>query len=383
MNEIKTKHEHGKITIKKTTIILILVLLSFLLSLIIAYLIYAYIYRKHHEPPATAQSTTQESIYDFDTQKMLLTLTPKVKKAAFSGRKNEIDNGTYLIPGLYATQTQLYGKKQSSDICTSMTPQGLTVTENYLLVSAYCQTQKHNSVIYVIDKETHAFVKEIVLRNRSHVGGLAYDPIYENIWFCGTSNGIPQVNAITLQDIEEYHFQDEYLPISYSQAYDLYAIARTSFLAYHDDCLYVGYFTTNSSSVLEEYQIIDGGLLKTQLPENELASLDTTPFALPSDTIVIEDQAQGLSFYQDYMLFSHSYGMKSSTLQVFKDSYMKLLESEQADFNIRFPSRMEQICVDGDDLYVLFESAAYAYRASSLVQLDRILKLDLNILLED
>ena len=75
--------------------------------------------------------------------------------------------------------------------------------------------------------------------------------------------------------------------------------------------------------------------------------------------------------------------MKSSYLRVYQNSYMKLLESDNATYKVRFPSRMEQIYVDGDDLYVLFESAAYGYQASSLIHMDRILKLNLNILLDD
>ncbi len=388
MNEIKKKTTNGIILEKKTgnrktSRIIRGIFFCFIILLILAYLFYIYVFRKHYEPPATAQSTTQEAIYDFQHQKRLLTLTPKVKKAAFHNRESEIDEGTYIIPGLTATQTQIYGQKKTSAICTSMTPQGLTVTEDYLLVSAYCQTQTHNSVLYVIDKHTHKFIKEIVLRNKSHVGGLAYDPVCDNIWICGMSNGVPQVNAIPLRDIEEYCFQDDNTPISYTHTYDLYAIARTSFLAYHDNCLYVGYFTKNSSSVLEKYEIINGGLLQTHFSENGLDSADTPPIALPSDTLVIEEQAQGVTFYNNHILISHSYGMKSSYLRVYENSYMKLLESDSANYKIRFPSRMEQICADGDDLYVLFESAAYAYQASSLVHLDRILKLDLNILLED
>lgn len=388
MNEIKKKTVNGttskkKIRIQRTSLIVLLILFIFLSILILAYLFYAYIYRRHHEPPTTAESTTQEAIYDFANRKMLLTLTPKVKKAAFTNRSSEVEEGTYIIPGLNATETLLYGQKKFSDICTSMTPQGLTVTEDYLLVSAYCQTQQHNSVIYVIDKHTHQFIKEIILRNRSHVGGLAYDSVHKNIWVCGMSNGVPQVNAIHLNDIEEYCFQNKYSPIRYSQSYDLYAIARSSFIAFHDNSLYVGYFTKSSSSVLEKYEMTEEGLLQTHFSENGLDSQDTPSIALPSDTLVIEEQAQGVSFYNNYILLSHSYGMKSSYLRVYQNSYMKLLESDSAHYKIRFPSRMEQICVDGNDLYVLFESAAYAYQASSLVQFDRILKLDLNILLED
>ena len=31
-------------------------------------------------------------------------------------------------------------------VCTTMTPQGLAVTEDYVFVSAYCHAKKHNSV---------------------------------------------------------------------------------------------------------------------------------------------------------------------------------------------------------------------------------------------
>ena len=252
----------------------------------------------------------------------------KDKAAAFHGRAAEIDYGTYVIPGLTSTRTQIFGEKGSSDLCISMTPQGLAVTEDYLLVSAYCHSGTHNSVIYVIDKKTHEFIKELVLRNKSHVGGLAYDPIHHNIWISGMSRGIPQVNAITLEQLEEYSFQEEYQPIVYSQSYDLYAITRTSFITYHDNALYVGYFTQNTASVLEEYDIAEDGTLITQVTSDTPDFVDSlTPIALPSDMRVITEQAQGVAFYKDKILFSHSYGIFPSTLQVFKNnSFQKLLE---------------------------------------------------------
>ena len=54
--------------------------------------------------------------------------------------------------------------------------------EGYLLISAYCHTHRHNSVIYVLDLETHKYIKEIVLQGRSHVGAIAYDPVHRNVW---------------------------------------------------------------------------------------------------------------------------------------------------------------------------------------------------------
>ncbi|MEE1030706.1 MAG: hypothetical protein U0L12_01045 [Ruminococcus sp.] len=347
-----------------------------------AYFYYINVYLSSHEPSVSAKTTTCESTVDFSHQKFFLSLYPDIKEAAFKGKATELDYGTYIIPGLSATETQIYNQKNSSDICSSMTPQGLAVTEDYILVSAYCFTGTHNSVIYVIDKKSHDFVKEIVLRNKAHVGGLAYDPIHQNIWIAGSSNGLPQVNAITLNQLENYNFQDGYTPITYSQSYDLYAINRSSFLTYYDCSLYVGYFAEDTSSVLEEYAITEDGTLATEIPEEPLGTSDSlAPVALPCDVKVITEQAQGVAFYKNKILFSQSYGPFPSSLQVHYNTIQKLLEKDSMIEKVYFPEKMEQIYVDGDDLYVLFESAAHGYHASSLCKIDRILKLDLTKLL--
>ncbi|HIV11571.1 MAG TPA: hypothetical protein IAA63_00335 [Candidatus Pullilachnospira stercoravium] len=361
-------------------------LLLVLLLLAVAggsYSYYALVYRTSTEPQPQRSHTTSEAVYSLESRMKLLHLTPKVREAAFTGRAAEIDYGTYVIPGLKHTETQVFGEKGTSDICTSMTPQGLAVTEDYLFVSSYCQTGTHNSVIYMIDKKSHEFIKEIVLRNKSHVGGLAYDTIHHNLWIAGMSRGLAQVNAISLDQLEEYSFQDEYQPIVYSQSYDLYAISRNSFLTYYNNALYIGYFTENTASVLEEYAIAEDGTLITESNQDTLL-LSEAPIALPSDIRIIAQRAQGVAFYKDMILLSHSYGPLPSSLQVFsnRSSIQKLLEEDSALQKIRFPEKLEQIYVDGDDLYVLFESAAYGYRASSLMKVDRILKLDLTLLLE-
>ena len=346
-----------------------------------AYILLFSAYTRWVERETTATGTVQEEIYSFKSRRDLLSLTPEVKRAALYGRATEIDYGTYIIPGLNATETQVFGEKN--------TPQGLAVTEDYLLVTAYCHTNTHNSVIYVIDKKTHEFVKEIVLRNKSHVGGIAYDTIHNNIWISCMSRGIPQVTAITLDQLKNYRFQDDYQPISYSQSYDLYAITRNSFLTYYNNALYIGYYTSNSASVLEEYDITEDGTLQTSTVDDatittgQLGVDSLTPLALPSGMRVITERAQGVAFYKNRILTSHSYGVLPGSLKVFPNSLQMLLEEGTMLQKIRFPSKLEQIYVDGDDLYVLFESAAYGYRYTSLTQFDRILKLNLNTLLAD
>lgn len=79
---------------------------------------------------------------------------------AFDGREKEKEYGTYVIPGLKNTRTLLTKKGATPAMCTSMTPQGLAVTEDYVLVSAYCSTQKHNSVIYVSIRKNIILLKK-------------------------------------------------------------------------------------------------------------------------------------------------------------------------------------------------------------------------------
>ena len=258
-------------------------------------------YTRRVEREATATGTVQEEIYSFKSRRDLLSLTPEVKRAALYGRATEIDYGTYIIPGLNATETQVFGEKNTSSICTSMTPQGLAVTEDYLLVTAYCHTNTH--------------------------------------------------------------------------------------LTYHNNALYIGYYTSNSASVLEEYDITEDGTLQTSTVDDDTITTgqlgvdSLTPLALPSGMRVITERAQGVAFYKNRILTSHSYGVLPGSLKVFPNSLQMLLEEDTMLQKIRFPSKIEQIYVDGDDLYVLFESAAYGYRYTSLTQFDRILKLNLNTLL--
>ena len=146
------------------------------------------------------------------------------------------------------------------------------------------------------------------------------------------SRGIPQVNAITLEQLKSYCFQNGDQPISYSQSYDLYAITRNSFLTYHNNALYIGYYTSNSASVLEEYDITEDGTLQTSTVDDDTITTgqlgvdSLTPLALPSGMRVITERAQGVAFYKNRILTSHSYGVLPGSLKVFPNSLQMLLE---------------------------------------------------------
>lgn len=311
--------------------IFILKILAVVFVLCICYFLYAFVYRAKTELPTKAVVTNRgAAVYTLRGQKQMLSQKEDFSYFAFDGREKEKEYGTYVIPGLKNTRTLLTKKGATPAMCTSMTPQGLAVTEDYVLVSAYCSTQKHNSVIYVIDKENHNFIKEVILPGQPHVGGLAYDPEHKLLWYSSNINGIAQAVSIKMDTIE---------------------------------------------SVIARYGVDEEGKLINTMDEKLGMDFE---MAVPLDYSTISEQVQGIAFYNDKLLISHSFGILPSRLVFYEQSDKRLYVNENSARTYRFPERLEQIVVEGDSLYVMFESCAYAYRASSVNIVDRVLKLNLS-----
>ena len=340
-----------------------------------SYCAYAFIYRGRNEPPTKRKTTNQEAaFYTLRGQIQMLSQKEALMAFAFEDRKKEREYGTYIIPGLKSTRTLLTSEGDMPAICTSMTPQGLAVTEKYVFVSAYCHTKKHNSVIYMINKETHRFIKEIVLPGQPHVGGLAYDSEHQILWYSSNTQELAQAVSLTMDAIEAYDYDEGRHPIDINQISSLYGIVRDSFMTFYEGCLYVGCFTKYTESAIARYPVDNQGKLLNTSDESLEMNFD---MAVPLDYSTISEQAQGMTFYNDKLLLSHSYGILPSRVVFYEKSDKRLYVDENSAISYRFPERIEQIFVDGDDLYVLFESAAYAYSAASVNIVDRVLKLSI------
>ena len=340
-----------------------------------SYCAYAFIYRGRNEPPTKRKTTNQEAaFYTLRGQIQMLSQKEALMAFAFEDRKKEREYGTYIIPGLKSTRTLLTSEGDMPAICTSMTPQGLAITENYVFVSAYCHTKKHNSVIYMLNKETHRFIKEIVLPGQPHVGGLAYDSEHQVLWYSSNTQELAQAVSLTMDTIEAYDYDESRHPIDVNQISSLYGIVRDSFMTFYEGCLYVGCFTKYTESAIARYPVDNQGKLIRTSDESLGMNFD---MAVPLDYSTISEQAQGMTFYNDKLLLSHSYGILPSRVVFYEKSDKRLYVDENSAISYRFPERIEQIFVDGDDLYVLFESAAYAYSAASVNIVDRVLKLSI------
>ena len=287
------------------------------------------------------------------------------------------DQEHYIIPGLEQTQAIVHSGKNAGKvgIAKDMDPQGMAVIENkYLLISAYSKSKKYNSVLWLLDKKTGQYIKTIALDDIDHVGALTYDEEHHRLWVATVDKqGDAQVEALNLSSIENYDINKSktYLPFDIST--DLTGVKLTSYMTYYQGTLYVGYFNKNSDGVLAAYPMDDQGLLKK--------NVDKSNDVAPSKTWPTYDKIQGISFYEDKILLSQSYGAKDSKLYIFDnklDDPNFDLDKGDAIASMTLPPYLEQIVGRNDKVYLLFESASHLYRQKiGIMHMDRIIKINI------
>lgn len=335
--------------------------------------------QREKENPTTLTETSTKERYSITRIVSTLSIFPQMRENAFKSHSSEQDYGTYVIPGLEATKT--LNDDQEVEMCTSMTPQGIAVIDNYVLVSSYCHTRTHNTVIYVMNKTTHEFIKEVILPGRPHGGSIAYDPVNRNIFICSKSNQEAQVVSFSLEDLESYSFQEENQPIAYRYKEKIQTISSNSFMTYYKGFLYMGYFSETDIGLAEKFKILPDGTLIEGIDKDVD---DEHPIALLDEAAKIPENVQGITFAKDKLLFSISNGpYNPSSLELYNNGEgVDVFNDENVYKKIKMPERMEQIYIDGNDLYVLFESASNAYHALSLTPCDRVIKLNLEHVLQ-
>lgn len=228
--------------------------------------------------------------------------------------------------------------------------QGLTKADKYILITAYSSNKKNSKVFIYDDK--YNFIKETVLYNKAHVGGITYDNKNKNIWITDTKGTI---SGYKLDDIIKS--KDEVKPI-YKQIdvsnklINIYGNKATAYIAYYDNKIYVGNFNKGSVSYLKAYIVDKEGTINID-SENIIGSVPAS---------------QGITFYQNdnntYLFVSSSFGLHMpSQIKIYKyhDDIKDL--KDESYINIVLPPMLEQIYVDNNKLLAVFESNAEKYKS--------------------
>ena len=352
-----------------------IIFISYIIS-VVAITLFSYKFCHKYELPTTKKGTSTTAVItkNINLQIWQMSTEPEFFYNSFQNKKKNNNYNLIPIPGLIYTNTVNKNNSLLIETCTTMTPQGLVVTDDYIYVSAYCYTHEHNSVIYQLDRKSNKLLKTIVLPDTSHVGGLAYDNKNNILWIAtkkyNTSKDdekLSTVSCITQDVIDNYDFEVLKKPIRYNETYQT-AFSNTSFMTYHDGYLYTGLFSKdeNNPSITAKIKILEDGL-----------TIDTEPISY----YYIPSYVQSIAFIDNKILFTTSYGYKTSKIIVYEhnDEVIDYVNQKPLKVITTFPM-LEQIYPYNDELYMIFESTAYAYRYTPGIKIDHIVNLNQNIL---
>ena len=156
----------------------------------------------------------------------------------------------YQMPGLAPTADDDWTKDYIQ--CNNLCPQGVCMAGDYMLTTAYCMDDIHNSCIFVYSNKTGEFLKTLVLKDqKTHVGGITYDEKNKNIWVCHAkkdkTTGLYSLERITYTDLVKYATgKKEYTT---SKSVELHKIpTKPSTIAYNkkDGYLWVAQFSVGA-----------------------------------------------------------------------------------------------------------------------------------------
>lgn len=285
-----------------------------------------------------------------DGELQVLQVLRKYPELYFAFKHSRLKHSLINIPGMLKTQTLKMENKEVED-CYHMTPQGLAITKEHIFISAYCHNHKHQSVIYMLDKKNGKYLKTIILKNRTHAGGLVYDQIDNCLWVSAVSKEHGRVAAVPMKNLYDYLLNNRHAQaVEYSLILDFPGVSQASFITIENEHLYAGSFNLAKN----------GAVTNASLDERGERKLDASEI----HTVTLPPKIQGIVFYKDYCLLSESFGPVNSKIMIFSNDqfYNGSLNEKQAIRIIKAPPYLEQLSVYGHHLYAVFESSAASYR---------------------
>jgi len=255
---------------------------------------------------------------------------------------------SYNISDKIINSNELYTssieQEQNIDELNDYVLQGLCKVDDKYLLTAYDSKKDKNSIIYILDEDLKNY-KTKELDTNSHVGGITYDPINENVW-------ITDINGtISCYDKDEIFSYKRKINSKYKnidvrdKLNNFYGDTSAAYITYNDNKLYIGNFNKKNKTIIKEYDINKDGTIDS----NNYKSLN------------ISEYVQGIAFYEKdnkkYLITSSSYGrFFKSKLRIYDCSnYEEINEVTTKEL-------MEEIIIDNDKLVTLYESNAKIYK---------------------
>ena len=233
-------------------------------------------------------------------------------------------------------------------------PQGITVVDNDILITAYDGLEEDNSKCYILDMFGN--LKKVVdLKSKTHAGSIGYDTNNNLIWIPeekGILNAYDKDNFLNGQEVDyKYQFKDigeGLLNYKNKQENDL------AYLTIDGNSLFVGSFGYQQAGIVKEYKI---------KKDKEISLEYVNRFKVP-------DKVQSIAFYQKgqnkYLWLGRSYGRNRESfldIYLYKEDITSYNEEARIG-RVVLPPMMEQITIIDNKVYTVFESMAWKYEES-------------------
>lgn len=283
-------------------------------------------------------------------------------------------------------------------------PQGITwlKDENWLILSHYSSTEERPSILTVIDLTTEKLIKTLDLYEgdqtpyTGHAGGITLSEKY--LWIA--SGG--KVRQISIEALKMAEDRSKLMITA-----DFPVDSRASFNYFKDGVLWAGDFaygtkypTPKTHHIKNRQGKLHTGWIAGYELDGDSDEIvnnhENSEMINPNYIISIPIQIQGVVITEDYIILSQSYGRNNPSSILFYPN--ELLNEphqhvEQNGENIPLwfldeqnllgelitPPMSEGIVSDDEQLYVLYESGANAYRVSGSLPLLRIQQLPLDV----
>ncbi|BCN32007.1 fibronectin type III domain-containing protein [Anaeromicropila herbilytica] len=273
-------------------------------------------------------------------------------------RKNVVYSKSFIIPGLINT-------KSGGFSCSSMCPQSITFAGDYLLITCYDRSFQENSVIYALDKNTKELLTTFTVPGKSHLGGITYDGT--NVWIT-LHKGVAAIPFSQMESKIKEGITDADIEISTTINLDIIA----SYITYYNDKLWIGTYDELKETDMNSYSILN----KDTIPELELDSTYTVPTRVQG---IVFNSSGDLILSRSCQLYKGLRGYMRQ-LDIYKPEVSEeneIISLGECINTVEMPSMNEGVAIDGDYLYVIYESGSFD---NASYKMDRVCAFELSSL---
>ena len=213
----------------------------------------------------------------------------------------------------------------------------------------------------VMDRETGQYMITLGMDENSHLGGIAFDG--DNVWVCNSYENA--IERISYDFIKNMAYQNVGEVVDARDVVDKYSVKNTpSCITYYGGRLWIATHTLLMNSKMVAYHFDSS--------KDKLVAL--SDYKIPS-------KVQGVAFDDSGAVYlSSSYGRnRSSYIYNYTSVTSLATRPNHPARTIEMPPCSEEIDIDDDHLYVLFESAGEKYlegtdgKGQSLSPIDKLL----------